>query len=45
MLFCAQKWFIWCFLKISILFDFVTKLILNIQRNPPEKTPTIKEAI
>jgi hypothetical protein len=30
-------------LKISILFDFVTKLILKIQRNLPENTN--KEAI
>jgi hypothetical protein len=36
MLFYAKKWFIWGFLKISILFDFVTKLILKTQRNLPE---------
>jgi hypothetical protein len=43
MLFEAQKWFIRRFLKISILFDFVTKLILKSQRNLPENTN--KEAI
>jgi len=43
MLFWAQKWFIGSFLKISILFDFVTKLILKSQRNLPENTN--KEAI
>ena len=43
MLFRAQKWFIRHFLKISILFDFVMKLILKSQRNLPENTN--KEAI
>jgi hypothetical protein len=43
MLFRAQKWFIWGFLKISVLFDFGTKLILKSQRNLPENTN--KEAI
>ncbi len=43
MLFWAQKWFIGSFLKISILFDFVTKLIFKSQRNLPENTN--KEAI
>jgi hypothetical protein len=38
MLFRAQKWFIWGFLKISVLFDFVTKLIFKSQRNLPENT-------
>jgi hypothetical protein len=36
MLFYAKKWFIWSFLKISILLDFVTKLIFKSQRNLPE---------
>jgi hypothetical protein len=33
MLFYAKKWFIWCFLKISVLLDFVTKLILKASKN------------
>ncbi len=33
MLFYAKKWFTQSFLKIFILLDFVTKLILKKQRN------------
>ncbi len=43
MLFYAKKLFIQSFLKISILLDFVTKLILKSQRNLPENIN--KEAI
>jgi hypothetical protein len=43
MLFHAKKWFIWSFLKIFSLLDFVTKLILKSQRNLPENIT--KEAI
>ena len=38
MLFGDKKWLIWCFLKISVMLDFVTKLILENQRNPPENS-------
>jgi hypothetical protein len=43
MLFHAKKWFIWSFLKIFSLLDFVTKLILKSHRNLPENIK--KEAI
>ena len=43
LLFHAKKWFIYSFLKIFILLDFVTKLILKSQRNLPENIK--KEAI
>ncbi len=38
MLFGAKKWFIWCFLKISILLDFVTKLVFKTLKNPLKNT-------
>ncbi len=43
MLFDAKKWFLQSFLKIFILLDFVTKLILKSQRNLPENIN--KEAV
>jgi hypothetical protein len=41
MLLYVKKWLVWCFLKISSLLDFVTKLILKTQNNVPKNT--IKE--
>jgi hypothetical protein len=38
MLFGAKKWLICCFLKISILLDFVTNLIFKTLKNPPKNT-------
>ncbi len=38
MLFGAKKRLIWLFLKIAILLDFVTKLILNTPKNVLENT-------
>ncbi len=34
----TKKWLIWSFLKISTLFDFVTKLISKPQKNLLENT-------
>jgi hypothetical protein len=38
MLLYANKWLIWRFLKICILSNFVTKLILQTSENLPENT-------
>jgi hypothetical protein len=38
MLLYAIKWLIWRFLKICILSNFVTKLILQTSENLPENT-------
>ncbi len=38
MLLYAKKWLIWRFLKICILSNFVTKLILETSENLPENT-------
>ncbi len=38
MLLYAKKWLIWHFLKVCILSNFVTKLILQTSDNLPENT-------
>ncbi len=38
MLLPTKKWLIWCFLKISTLLDFVTKLIFKTPKNLLENT-------
>ncbi len=38
MLFGDKKWLIWCFLKISVMLDFVTKLIFKTLKNPLKNT-------